>query len=246
MHLLLAVLTFAIFIGVSLLSDYLKRRTFSKLALDTAALPECLMREDVVGSLPTVAVLPSGEDGPRVEGYILPESLYYHQGHSWVAPQGEDTALIGMDEFACKLVGRPTGIVVPKVGETFRQGEKGWTVRRGDKTAGMVFPLDGKVVAVNEAALRRPELITSEPYGRGWLFMVKTKSLRRNVRNLLSGAVARRWMEESAVELRTLFSDKMGYVCQDGGLPEEGVCERLGAAQWRELARRVFLVEPPA
>jgi glycine cleavage system H lipoate-binding protein len=244
MHLLLAILTFAILIGVSLLSEFLKKRTFSKAAFEAAVLPDHSISEGMTASPPTIAVLPSGEDGRRVEGYILPESLYYHQGHSWVAPQGEETALVGMDEFACKLIGRPTSIVVPKVGETFRQGEKGWMVKQGNKAANMVFPLDGKVVAVNEAALRHPELMTSEPYGRGWLFMVKTRSLRWNVRNLLRGAVARRWMEESAAELRALFDGKIGYVFQDGGLPEEGVADRLGAAQWRELARRVFLVEP--
>jgi glycine cleavage system H lipoate-binding protein len=173
----------------------------------------------------------------------MPEGLYYHQGHAWVAPQDAGTALIGIDEFTSKFVGEPSSLKIPQVGESFRQGEKGWSLRNDDKTLEMVFPIDGKVIAVNEQALQNPALIAQEPYGRGWLLMVESRNLRRNLRNLLKGSVAKRWLEESAMELRSLFARRLGIVFQDGGLPEDGLADYINSDEWREFARRMFMVE---
>jgi len=104
--------------------------------------------------------------------------------------------------------------------------------------------LDGKVIAVNEQALENSDVLSKEPYGKGWLVMVESRNLKRNLRNLLRGSVAKRWMEESAAELRSLFSGKLGAVFQDGGLPVEGVASHLTDAEWRALASRIFMVEP--
>lgn len=195
--------------------------------------------------LRTIAILPSLEKTTaRVEGYAMPECLYYHQGHAWVASQDSATALIGIDEFASKLIGPVKSVLVPKVGESFRQGEAGWTLLHNGKRLDMVFPLDGKVIAVNDHVVEHPEILSQEPYGRGWLVMVQSGNLTRNLRNLLRGSVARRWMEESAAELRSLFSGKLGAVIQDGGLPMEGVADHLTYAEWQKLTSRIFMVEP--
>ncbi len=244
MPIILAFVTFLIFIGISCLSDVIKKRFLLKAAegpVFTQAEPGTAEAKP----LRAIAILPSlGETTARIEGYAMPECLYYHQGHAWVAMQDSETALIGIDEFAGKLIGQVKSVSVPKVGETLRQGETGWTLGNNSKKLDMIFPLDGKVVAVNDHVLQQPELLWHEPYGRGWLMMVQSRSLKRNLRNLLRGPVAKRWMEESAAELRSLFSDKLGAVFQDGGLPMEGVADHLTDAQWQKLASRIFLVEP--
>jgi glycine cleavage system H lipoate-binding protein len=243
MPIILAFLTFLIFIGISCLSAFIKKRFLVKVAEGPVFLATDAV-SPVLSPLRTVAILPALEETTaRIEGYAMPECLYYHQGHAWVAIQGSDTALIGIDEFASKFVGRATSIIVPKVGESFRQGEKGWILRRNGKEFHMVFPADGKVIAVNEQALENPEILSKEPYGKGWLMMIESKNLKRNLRNLLRGSVAKRWMEESAAELRSVFSGKLGVVCQDGGLPTEGLADHLDGAEWRDLASRIFMVE---
>ena len=244
MPIILAVLTFLIFIGISCLSDFIKKRFLLK-AAEGPVLAATEATSEMTNPLRTIAILPSLEEATaRVEGYAMPECLYYHQGHAWVAMQDSETALIGIDEFASKLIGRVKSVSVPTVGESFRQGETGWTLRHNGKRLDMVFPLDGKVVAVNDHAVGYPEVLSQEPYGRGWLVMVQSRNLKRNLRNLLRGSVAKRWMEESAAELRSLFSGKLGAVFQDGGLPMEGVADHLTDAEWQKLASRIFMVEP--
>ncbi|MBI5115557.1 hypothetical protein HZA56_03740 [Candidatus Poribacteria bacterium] len=244
MSLFLTLLTFGVFVGVSYLSGFMKKGIVPK-AVPEGPFIGPLDIGDTQRSTPrTVVVLPTAADAAvRIEGYALPQSLYYHQGHAWVALQESGTAVIGVDDFAGKLIGKPTSVKLPRVGERCRQGAKGWIFSTKGRMLAMPFPLDGEVVAINERVLNNPEILTKEPYGNGWLAMVKPRELKRNLRNLLNGAIAMRWMEESAAELRSAFSGKLGAVYQDGGLPKEGLAECFDEADWERFADRVFMVE---
>ena len=190
--------------------------------------------------------IPSAVTGvsPRVEGYALPESLYYHQGHAWVALQEDGKAVIGIDDYAGKLIGKLTSIALPKVGERCKQGAKGWSLHQNKKSLDMLFPLDGKIVAINESVQKDPSKLSEEPYGGGWLMKIKPKDLTSNLRNLLRGSAARSWMENSAIELRSALSGDLGVVFQDGGLPEEGLADQFSTKDWVDLTTRIFLIEP--
>jgi glycine cleavage system H protein len=150
---------------------------------------------------------------------------------------------MGIDEFAGKLMGKPDSIKFPRVGKRYRQGEKVLSLRRDEKTLEVLCPIDGEVIAINGRAIESPDVLASEPYGAGWLVMFKTRDLQRNLRNLLSGEFARSWMEESAVQLRSMFAGSLGVVYQDGGLPEEGLATQLSAEDWKKLVKRNFMVD---
>ena len=247
MTLILAVLTFGVFIGIHYFSEFMKNRMVPDPVPEGPVLRNAFAREvktAVPESMTGVAILPgAGEATARVEGYALPDSLFYHQGHAWVALQESGTAVIGIDDFTGKLLGKPTSIQMPRVGETCKQGATAWSLTRNGRVLDMLCPLDGKVVAVNERAFDDPDIIAREPYGNGWLMMVKPRELKRNLRNLISGGVARGWMEESATALRSTFSSELGPVFNDGGLPEDGVADEIDEAAWDELTSRVFLLE---
>jgi glycine cleavage system H lipoate-binding protein len=75
------------------------------------------------------------------------------------------------------------------------QGEKGWSLRAGSKTIDMLSPVDGKVVGINEGLLKSPENIGKDPYDKSWLLEVQAPKISANLKNLLSGGLARKWME---------------------------------------------------
>ena len=177
---------------------------------------------------------------PVVAGVALPETLAYHPGHSWAMDAGNGRVRVGMDELAASLLGVIERIEVPQRGRWFRQGEKGWTVVTPHGEATMLAPAEGEIVAVNEKALANPELIAQDPYGRGWLLELFSPDTPVSFRNLLSGGLARRWMEESVDELRQAFAPLATATALDGGR----IAPRLGAGlpeeRWRELTRRFF------
>jgi glycine cleavage system H lipoate-binding protein len=175
--------------------------------------------------------------------FSIPEGLYYHQGHSWVMPQGAELVKVGVDDFAQKLVGKSDKISLPKVGSRIAQGDVGWRLGIDARTIDMLSPVTGDVVAVNKDIAKNPDLINQDPYGRGWLMMVKPDNRRATVKNLLTGKLATAWMEKTADALREQMRGELGVVYQDGGLPVAGIAKALSPDAWDKLARELLLTQ---
>ncbi len=175
------------------------------------------------------------------EWFRLPEEIFYHLGHTWAAPEGKNLVKVGINDFAQKLVGKVNAVQLPGLGSTVRQGEKGWALEVDSKTIDMLSPVDGKVVAINEKLLHSPEEINKYPYV-SWLMKVESPKFMANKKQLLSGSLAAKWMEEVRENLLSRTSSNLGLVYQDGGLLVDGMARSLDKDKWDEIAREFFLV----
>ncbi len=180
---------------------------------------------------------------PRLEWFTLDDTLYYHQGHTWAYPEGANAVRVGIDDFAQKLVGKMDSVELPPVGTHLFQGEIGWRFRVGDTLVELLSPVEGEVVAVNEEAKKSPDVLNRDPYGRGWLMLVKISSMKSNLRNLLSGALAGAWMEQTVERLRRRISGNLGVALQDGGVPVNGIAKSISPDEWVEVTREFFLTK---
>lgn len=223
MTVILVLLTFATF----LLIDYFRSR---KQVVVRPAL-QAARRE----TLPRLA--PS-----LVGGFQVPENLRYHPGHTWALSESPSLVRIGIDDFASKLIGKIERITLPQRGQWVRQGQKIWTVFRDGNSVDMVSPIEGTVAEINEAAVRNPESARTDPYGEGWLLTVQSPDAKTNFRNLLGGALARWWTQESANRLQTRMPQALGALAQDGGVAVNNMAAHLPGQDWTTLAKEFFLV----
>ena len=180
--------------------------------------------------------------------FRVPEGYGFHQGHSWmkvdlISPDRRRLVKVGLDDFAQKLIGKVDAVVLPAVGSRLTQGDKGWSLMVDSEAIPMLSPVDGEVVAVNEEVLRYPGILNRDPYGDGWLLKVKSDRIAADTRNLLSGKVARAWMETSLENLHPIRHEAVGPVLQDGGLPLDGIARVLGGDQWADLAKTHLLTD---
>jgi len=175
------------------------------------------------------------------EWFRLPEEIYYHLGHSWAAPEGKNLVKVGVNDFAQKLVGKIDAIQLPGIGSTIHQGDTGWTLEVDSKKIDMLSPVDGKVVAINERILDSPEDINKYPYV-SWLMKVESPRFSANKKQLLSGALAGKWMEEVRENLLSRTNYNLGLVYQDGGLLVDGMARSLDKDKWDEIAKDFFLI----
>ena len=107
-----------------------------------------------------------------VDGFLVPRSVSYHSGHSWLVRERKNVVRVGADEFAAALAGRIDQIELPKAGQWIRQGQKAFAfIRDGQKTE-MVSPTEGEVMEVNGEVLSNPALLRQDPYGKGWLVSI--------------------------------------------------------------------------
>jgi glycine cleavage system H lipoate-binding protein len=176
---------------------------------------------------------------PAYGWFQIPAGVKLHPGHTWARVEDDGVVTVGMDDFAQKLVG-PGHVALPAVGARVAQGEPAFEVAAGSGSVPMLSPVEGTVVAVNEAARASAEPL-SEPYGRGWLFKVKAPRLAHDLRQLISDNAARRFLEDAAEALAMRMSPELGRVLQDGGAPVEGIGREIEGEKWTELARKFFL-----
>ncbi len=221
MTVILVILTFATFV---LLDVLLSRRRTARTAPALTPVPTAASPEPV-----------------WVAGFQLPDELHYHRGHSWLRALDADTVAVGMDDFARRLVGRADGVRLPSTGTWLRQGETAFEVRAGGRTAALVSPVEGEVVEVNAALRERPALASDEPFGRGWVLKIRPRNLATGLRNLMSGRLARRWMEDARESLDLQLMAVSGSVLQDGGDPVAGFGRHLDDVEWRRLVREFLL-----
>jgi glycine cleavage system H protein len=176
-----------------------------------------------------------------VGGFSVPEKLRYHPGHTWALGESPTLVRIGMDEFAAKLTGKLEKIALPQRGKWIRQGQKIWTLYRNGASVDMISPIEGSIVDINEAAMNDPEVARKDPYGEGWLVTVQSPDAKTNFRNLLGGAMARWWTEESAGRLQRHMPMALGALAQDGGVAVDNLSDQLPDKDWTELTKEFFL-----
>ena len=179
--------------------------------------------------------------GQLADWFRVPAHVYFHPGHAWATVGDGDLVTVGMDDFARKLVGPVSSIALREVGARVAQGEKAWTLVSDGKSVDMLSPVDGTVVAVNEEVARSPERLGGDPYGEGWLMRVRAPRLAPNMKQLLSGALARRFIEDACDRLQALTTPDLGRVYQDGGLPVDGMARALRPGDWDRMVRAFFL-----
>jgi glycine cleavage system H lipoate-binding protein len=223
MTVILVLLTFGIF----LLIDFL--RSQSKVA--KVAVVQTVAREATPRMVPAL-----------VAGFQVPDNLRYHTGHTWALSESRDLVRVGMDDFASKLIGKIESISLPQRGRWVRQGQKFMTIFRDGKSVDMISPIEGTVTDVNEGVAKDPELARKDPYGEGWLLTVQAPDSKINFRNLMGGALARMWTEDSALRLQKRMPIAMSAaLAQDGGVAVDDISAHLPDEDWAALTKEFFL-----
>jgi len=89
--------------------------------------------------------------------------------------------------------------------------------------------------------LKDPSVVHKDPYGLGWLVAVDSPAADSNLKNLLRGRLAQRWMEESVPTLHSHFSPSTEVRLQDGGHAVSDVLSALPEDRWESVVRELFL-----
>jgi glycine cleavage system H protein len=103
----------------------------------------------------------------------FPAELKYTQTHEWVKKGDDGLLWIGITDAAQDMLGDLVFVGDVKVGETLKAGETAGVVESVKAASDIYAPVDGEVVAFNDALESEPQNINSDPYG-AWIFKMKT------------------------------------------------------------------------
>ncbi len=102
----------------------------------------------------------------------VPADLRYTKEHEW-AKLEEDKARIGITAFAQEQLGDVVFVELPKVGAKVTAMKTFGVVESVKAVSDLYAPLSGDVVEINAELPRKPEVVNADPYGQGWMIVVK-------------------------------------------------------------------------
>ncbi len=102
----------------------------------------------------------------------IPAGLKYTKEHEWVKVDG-DVATIGITDFAQGELGDIVYVEIETVGESLATEEVFGTVEAVKTVSDLFMPISGEILEMNNALEGDPELVNSDPYGKGWMIKVK-------------------------------------------------------------------------
>jgi glycine cleavage system H protein len=96
----------------------------------------------------------------------------YTDDHEWITMDG-DVGTVGITDFAQEQLGDIVFIEVPDVGKELLKGNDVAVVESVKAASELYSPVNGEVVASNDALGDAPEIVNSDPFGEGWFFKIR-------------------------------------------------------------------------
>ena len=103
---------------------------------------------------------------------MTPADLRYHEEHEWARVKGTQ-ATVGISHFAQDALGDIVFIELPKVGAAVNAGQQIGEIESTKTTSTLYTPLSGTIVQVNADLKDHPEVVNSDPYGKGWMVVIE-------------------------------------------------------------------------
>jgi glycine cleavage system H protein len=100
------------------------------------------------------------------------EDLRYTKEHEWVRVEG-DVAIVGITDYAAHQLGDIVFVELPEIGRMLTQFAAVGVIESVKAVSDLFAPISGKVVETNAELGARPELVSGDPFGQGWMLRIR-------------------------------------------------------------------------
>lgn len=126
---------------------------------------------------------------PVVRGCHLPDALFYDvENNLWYQEQPDGAVKLCMTSVAAAMAGSLVAFTPKRPGRKVEAGKSCATVESGKWVGPAKIAFDGEVVAINERLIEAPDLMNADPYGAGWMLVVKPNDWAAAKTRLTAGA----------------------------------------------------------
>lgn len=125
----------------------------------------------------------------------VPDGLYYTKEHEWIKVEN-GKCRVGVTDYAQKSLHEVVYADLPNVGKSLTQGVAFGTVESVKAVSELYSPVSGEVIERNEKLVNSPELVNQEPYGAGWIVVVKPSHLQDDLKALMDAQGYVKTLEE--------------------------------------------------
>ncbi|HKB25788.1 MAG TPA: glycine cleavage system protein GcvH [Methylomirabilota bacterium] len=105
----------------------------------------------------------------------IPKELRYTREHEWAKQEG-DRVRVGITDYAQEQLGDVVFVELPKVGAKVTAAKAFGVVESVKAVSDLFAPVSGEVVEANGELTKKPETVNQEPYGKGWMIVIKSSN----------------------------------------------------------------------
>jgi glycine cleavage system H protein len=135
-------------------------------------------------------------------GFEFRPELYYNDDHVWAKLETDGTVRVGFDDIVAKGAHEIFYVKLLHAGTNVAQKKKLGVLESRKYTGPIPSPISGEVLTVNENVVRLgAEGFMEDPYGEGWLFIMKPSNLESDLKILKHGEDAAEWFKKAAEPL---------------------------------------------
>jgi len=106
----------------------------------------------------------------------FPENLKYTADHEWIRVEGE-IAYVGVTDYAQEQLGEIVFVDVASEGETIDKNDVFGSIEAVKTVSDLLMPITATVAELNADLEEQPELVNSDPYGKGWIIKIEITDL---------------------------------------------------------------------
>ncbi|MBK5133274.1 glycine cleavage system protein GcvH [Candidatus Bathyarchaeota archaeon] len=128
----------------------------------------------------------------KVGEYEVPEGLYFSDDFEWIKVEGEKVRM-GISDYAQKQLREIVYIELPEEGTELIQNEPYGTLESVKAVSDLISALSGTIEKVNTEIQSDPELLNTDPFGKGWLILLKPSNLEEEQKKLMNFDKAVEW-----------------------------------------------------
>lgn len=132
----------------------------------------------------------------NVEDIFLPENVYYTKDHEWALITENGLVRIGISDYAQKELHEVVFVDVPRKGVLVKKLEPLGTAESVKAVSEFFSPISGEIIERNEELVLNPELVNQEPYGRGWIVLIKPSNLEEEIERLMKPTAYGKYLEK--------------------------------------------------
>jgi len=104
---------------------------------------------------------------------MYPSELKYNEEHTWLRLEGDKLGRVGITHYAQEQLKEVVFVELPEVGAGVSYMEPFGVIESVKATNDLYSPVSGEVVEVNDTLVDEPGLVNEDPYGKGWMLVVR-------------------------------------------------------------------------
>jgi glycine cleavage system H protein len=173
----------------------------------------------------------------------IPQGLFYSKNHTWTHLEKSGNAKVGLNDLLMHITGEVTISNLKGPGEKVSKGDIIARIIQDEKQLNISSPISGEIHSINESLSENLDALNEDPYGNGWIYMIKPEKWVSETNAYFLADDATEWAKKElarfkdfiAMSMEKLSPDSSIVILQEGGELSDNPLSGMSNEVWKDF-----------